>query len=52
MLKRIVEAVRKRIQYNRTYKELSKLSNHELRDLGIDRYMITRIAMETTYGKS
>jgi uncharacterized protein YjiS (DUF1127 family) len=34
----------KRARYDRTFKELSKLSNKELRDIGINRYDIDRIA--------
>jgi uncharacterized protein YjiS (DUF1127 family) len=36
--------------YNTTHRELDRLTNHELRDLGINREMITRVALETAYG--
>lgn len=34
-----------------TYKELSKLTNKELYDLGIDRSEIERVSREATYGE-
>ena len=34
----------KRARYNRTIRELSKLTNKELNDIGISRYDIERIA--------
>lgn len=36
--------------YRQTYNELSRLSNRELYDLGIDRSEIEIVARETTYG--
>jgi uncharacterized protein YjiS (DUF1127 family) len=51
MLKALVDYIRKQRQYRRTYNELAKLSTKELRDIGIDRYMISRIASESAYGK-
>ena len=38
-----------RAQYKNTVKELSKLSDYELRDIGISRGMIHSIAMEAHY---
>lgn len=37
--------------YRETYNELSKMSDKELRDIGISRGMIHHIALESTYGK-
>jgi len=36
--------------YNTTHRELDRLTNRELLDIGIDRKMITRVALETAYG--
>lgn len=38
-----------RAQYKRTVRELSQLSDHELRDIGISRGMIHSVAMEAHY---
>lgn len=38
--------------YRRTLSELQELSGRELADLGINRSMITRIALEAAYGKN
>lgn len=38
-----------RAQYNRTVRELSALSDFELRDIGISRGMIHSVAMEAHY---
>ncbi|PWJ13273.1 protein of unknown function [Jannaschia seohaensis] len=37
--------------YRRTHAELSKLSNRDLADLGLNRSMIKSIAMDAAYGK-
>ena len=37
--------------YRTTVKELSQLTDHELRDIGISRGMIHSVAMEIYYGK-
>jgi uncharacterized protein YjiS (DUF1127 family) len=52
MLKAIFEYFKKRSLYRKTYYELSKLSRRELRDIGIEPYMISRIAYESAYGKN
>jgi len=39
----------RRAEYKRTVKELSALSDHELRDIGISRGMIHSVAMEVHY---
>ncbi len=44
-------ALEKRRIYRQTVRELSALSTRELNDLGINRSMISRIAMEAAYGK-
>lgn len=36
--------------YRETYNELAKMSDKELRDIGITRGMIHHIALEATYG--
>ena len=36
--------------YNRTYRELSKLSDYELSDIGMTRYDIAEIARESATG--
>jgi len=46
VFKRIIAEIMFRINFNKTYTELSNLSARELRDIGIDRSMITRIALE------
>lgn len=51
MLKAIKDYFQRRSLYKQTYNELSKLSTRQLKDLGIDRYMISRIAAETAYGR-
>ena len=45
------DALERRRIYRQTVRELSALSTRELDDLGIHRAMITRIAMESAYGK-
>jgi uncharacterized protein YjiS (DUF1127 family) len=52
MLKALVDYFRKQSQYRKTYNELSKLSTRELRDIGIERSMISRIAAEKAYGRN
>ncbi len=37
--------------YNRTYRELSKLSDRELHDIGLSRYDIAAIAEESVTGE-
>ena len=51
MLKALIKYLQRRRIYRETYDELSKLSSSQLRDIGIERYMISRIAAETAYGK-
>ena len=51
MLKAFIKYFQRHKTYRQTYNELSKLSTSQLNDLGIDRYMISRIAAESAYGK-
>lgn len=51
MLNKIYEYFRKQREFRKTHMELSKLSAHELRDIGLDRSMITRAALEQTFLK-
>ena len=37
--------------FKQTYRELNSLTNHELDDLGLDRTLITRVALEAAYGR-
>lgn len=50
MLKAILAAYREHCLYKTTYNELSRLSNRELYDLGIDRSEIEIVARGVTYG--
>jgi len=50
MIQRLLQWLKSRRTFNKTYRELSRLTNHELRDIGVDRTMITRISLETAYG--
>ena len=49
MLRALVTRWKRHSEFLRTYKELSKLSTRELRDIGLERSMITRISLEATY---
>lgn len=51
MLKAIVVAYKRHLIYTRTLKELERLSDRELYDLGVDRSDIIRLAHEATYGE-
>ena len=51
MIRAIVNAYRRNAVYRQTYKELSKLSDHELCDLGFSRSSLNSIAFEAAYGK-
>ena len=44
-----LENVARYRQFNKTVKEMASLSDRELRDLGISRFDITRIAREAVY---
>ncbi|WP_022704086.1 DUF1127 domain-containing protein [Pseudorhodobacter ferrugineus] len=50
-VKSVKESLHRRRVYNQTVSELRGLSTRELNDLGINRSMITRIALEAAYGK-
>lgn len=44
----VFKYLKQRSAYNQTYRELAKLSDRELSDIGISRYDISAIAAETT----
>ncbi|CUK10253.1 DUF1127 domain-containing protein [Shimia thalassica] len=44
------ERFRKARLYNQTYRELNNLSTAELKDLGLHRSMIRRMAYQAAYG--
>lgn len=50
MLKAITSAYIKHATYRNTLNELSRLSNKELYDLGIDRSDIEKVARDSAYG--
>jgi uncharacterized protein YjiS (DUF1127 family) len=51
LVKSTKESLHRRRVYTQTVSELRALSTRELNDLGINRSMITRIALEAAYGK-
>lgn len=51
MFKSLYESFKKHRAFVKTYNQLSKLSTHELNDIGIEKSMITRIALEAACGK-
>jgi uncharacterized protein YjiS (DUF1127 family) len=46
VIQKIINALKYRRNFRQTYNELAKLSTRELEDIGINRCMITRLAME------
>jgi uncharacterized protein YjiS (DUF1127 family) len=46
----VIKYIAMRNAYNRTYRELSKLSDYELSDIGMSRYDIAQIAQESATG--
>ena len=50
-VKAVRAAIQRRRVFNQTVRELSQLSSRDLTDLGLHRAMITRIALESAYGK-
>ena len=46
----VIKYIDMRRAYNRTYRELSKLSDKELLDIGLARYDIAEIARESATG--
>lgn len=50
MLKALINAYKRHLVYRATFNELSKLSDRELYDLGIDRSQIDEVAREATFG--
>lgn len=51
MIRALIDAYRKNSIYRQTYRELSTLTDYELRDLGIHDSSIDVIAREAAYGK-
>ena len=51
MLKELFRAYQKHMIYRDTYRELSKMSNKELKDLGLDRSILDDVAKDAAYGK-
>lgn len=45
----LIHAIKKNSEMNKTYKELNRLTDAELRDIGIHRSNIRAIAMEQFY---
>lgn len=54
-ISRLLEAARsnyaKHKQYKNTVKELSRLSDAELLDIGLSRYDVEALALQTAYGR-
>lgn len=46
----VIKYLNQRSVYNRTYNELSKLSDRELNDIGLSRYDIVSVAEEAATG--
>ena len=51
VMKNLMASMERRRIYNQTIRELRSLSTRELADLGLNREMITRVALEAAYGK-
>lgn len=45
------DAWQRRRVYRQTLRELNSLTSRELNDLGLNRSLITRVALEAAYGK-
>ena len=45
----VIEAIEARRNYSRTYNELSRLSDRNLRDMGISRSDIKRVSLESAF---
>lgn len=45
----VADSIRRYQKFSQTYDELNRLSQRELDDLGIDRSMITRVAMDAAF---
>lgn len=50
MIKQFTNWLNARRAFKNTYRALHQMSNHELQDIGINRSMITRVALEAAYG--
>jgi uncharacterized protein YjiS (DUF1127 family) len=51
MISRLRQWYHRRQVYKQTYRELSRMTDYELQDLGLDRSMVDQIANEAAYGK-
>ena len=49
MVRSIMNYIKRQRDFRETHRELSKLSNRELEDIGLSRGMITRVALEHAY---
>lgn len=47
----VSDAWQRRRVYRQTLRELNALTSRELNDLGLNRSLITRVALEAAYGK-
>jgi uncharacterized protein YjiS (DUF1127 family) len=52
IVNKIIEGLRQRRRFNRTVNELSKLTNRDLADLGINRTDIYRVARESMLNRT
>lgn len=50
MLEQICKTLHQYRNYRRTVRELEKMTDRELQDIGITRYDIENLARETAYG--
>jgi uncharacterized protein YjiS (DUF1127 family) len=50
LLKSMLSSMKKNRDFKKTLKELSRLSNRELEDIGLNRSLLTRTAYESIYG--
>lgn len=50
MIKKLFKAYKRHMIYRDTYRELSKMSDKELKDLGLSRSMLDEVARDSTYG--
>ena len=51
MFDALVEMFRRYSVYRSTYNELSRMTNEELRDIGLDRSIIEEVARDSAYGR-
>lgn len=51
MFSTLVEMFSKYSMYRSTYNDLSRMTNEQLRDIGLDRSNIEEVARDSTYGR-